>query len=56
MSRTIVQIASATAAFDPETDVAAEAPRLYALCSDGTIWELAGRKWEQVPPIPEPEP
>jgi len=28
-------------------------PRLVALCSDGTLWQLLHNGWNRIPPIPE---
>ena len=40
--RKVVQIAAADVAY-------------MALCDDGTMWQLSGRDWDQLPPIPQPQ-
>lgn len=38
------------------TSVTQSSWAVYALCDDGTMWEAwGGRKWEQLPPIPQDE-
>ena len=53
MKRQVIQIA-ATATDDAAADM------LYALCDDGTMWELylggnKGLQWKEIPDVPQPE-
>ena len=56
--RKIVQIATMPAG---EAGPMIQAGSFAALCDDGTVWVLVNREsgygaWEQLPPVPQPEP
>jgi len=46
--RKIFQIAAATEASGGDA-------QLYALCGDGTAWQLVNGTWHQLPEIPQPD-
>ncbi len=54
MPRKIVQITAT-----PGDDVAGSADVVYALCNDGSLWELYNEdegKWSRLPDIPQSQP
>jgi hypothetical protein len=53
LTRKVIQIAAT--AYGETGDEGALSSDLFALCDDGTIWNLAGRTWILVDPIPQGE-
>lgn len=53
MSRKVIQIAATS--YGETGDGGGMTPDLYALCDDGTIWNLVGSNWSLVEPIPQME-